>query len=102
MRNGPRFEALKPHWKNFEKRVRKDIGPIPSKNVVSLNRTNHVLIGPAPTRYEDRLPYVAFAGQKIRYMAADHAQFGSPVQNGTYARQVLDQYYEAHLKAGKS
>jgi len=102
MRNGPRFEALKPHWKNFEKRVRKDIGLIRPKNVVSVNRTNHVLIGPAPTRYEDRLPYVAFAGQKIRYMAADHAQFGSPVQNGTYARQVLDQYYEAHLKAGKS
>jgi len=101
VRKGPRFDALKPHWQAFDRRIRKDIGVVPAENTVSVNRTDHVLIGPAPTRYEDRLPYVAFAGKTIRYMAADHAQFGSREQNKTYARQVLDQYYEAHLAADK-
>lgn len=101
VRKGPRFNALKPHWKAFERRVRKDIGTVPPENVLSVNNTDHILIGPAPTRYEDRLPYIAYAGKSIRFMAADHAQYGSREDNNTYARNVLDQYYEAHLAAIK-
>ncbi|MEP4052241.1 MAG: hypothetical protein ABJN22_08350 [Litorimonas sp.] len=101
MQKGPRFDALKPHWKTFERRVRKDIGTVPAENVISVNRADHFLIGPAPTRYEDRLPYAAYAGKSVRFLAADHARFGLSEDNKDYARQILDQYYEAHLAAGK-
>lgn len=98
---GLRFDALKPHWKTFERRVRKDSGPVPAKNVISVSRAAHFLIGPAPTRYEDRLPYTAYAGKSVRYIAADNVRIGTLEENRAYARQVLDQYYEAHLAAGK-
>ncbi len=99
-RNGLRFDALKPHWQAFEKRVRRDVGKIPSENIASVNRTDHFLIGPPPARYEDRLSYVAFSGKSVRYIAADHARFGSSEDNRTYARLVLDKYFDAHLAAG--
>jgi hypothetical protein len=96
-----RYSALKPHWKKFQSRVRKDIGLVPDENVVSVNRTDHFLIGPPPVTYEGRIPYVAFGGKTIRYMTADHARFGSPDDNAAYGQSVLDQYYAAHLKAGQ-
>ena len=96
-----RYEALKPFWKTFHRRVRKDIGNVPEQNVISVNYAGHFLIGPAPTRYEDRLPYVAYAGKPIRYLAADHAQFGTADDNKKYARELIDQYYKAHLAAAK-
>lgn len=101
MRNGPRFAALQPHWKTFERRVRKDIGTVPAENIISVNRADHFLIGPAPTRYEDRLPYAAFAGKSIRYIMTDHMRFGDAEDNKKYARDILDQYYEAHMTAGQ-
>lgn len=100
-RNGLRFNALKPHWKEFKRRVQKDIGMVPPENVISVSSSNHFLIGPPPTRYEDRLPYSAYAGKTIRYMAADQARMGTYEENKDYVRQVVDQYYEAHMKAGK-
>lgn len=100
VQKGPRFDALKPHWRKFNNRVRKDIGLVPPENVISVNRADHFLIGPAPTRYEDRLPYTAYAGKSVRFVAADHARFGSSEDNKAYARSVLDQYYEAHLSGG--
>lgn len=94
-----RFEALKPHWKTFQRRVRKDIGNVPDKNIISVDYAGHFLIGPAPVRYEDRIPYVAFAGKSIRYLAADQARFGTREDNQDYVREVVDQYYKAHLEA---
>ena len=94
-----RHELMKPIWKAFERRVRDDLGDLPGKNVISVSRAGHYLIGPAPTRYEDRIPYVAFAGKTIHYSAAEHAYFGIRDDNRDMARQVLDQYYNAHLAA---
>ena len=96
-----RAEARQTHWKRFENRVRKDIGTVPPENVVSVDFAGHYLIGPAPARYEDRLPYVAYARKSIRYMAADHAYFGLRQYSEDYAKRVLDQHYEAHLAGGK-
>ena len=97
---GPRFKALEPHWKTFYKRVRRDFGDIPQKNVLSVNRAGHFLIGPAPATYETRIPYIAFGGKTIQYAASDFVKFGTYDQNKAYARQVLDQYYQAHIDAG--
>lgn len=98
---GLRFDALKPHWKTFERRVRKDSGPVPSENVISVGGAAHFLIGPPPTRYEERLPYTAYAGKSVRYIAAENVRLGTLEENRAHARKVLDQYYEAHLKAGE-
>lgn len=92
---------LEPLWKKFEGRVRKDSGTVPKENIIGVYRADHFLIGPAPVRYEDRLPYVAFAGKSVHYMATDHVHLGLSDENGAYARRVLDQYYEAHMAAGK-
>ena len=98
--NGKRFKALEPHWKTFYRRVRKDFGDIPQKNVLSVRGAGHYLIGPAPTTYEARIPYVAFSGKTIQYVENDFIQFGTREQNKAFARQALDQYYEAHMNAG--
>jgi len=99
--NNERYKALMPHWRTFFNRVKKDIGSFPEKNVISVSKADHFLIGPAPVRYEDRLPYVAFAGKTIHYSATDHASFGTSEQNKKYARGILDQYYETHLAAAR-
>jgi len=96
---GERFKAVKPHWDAFFKRVRKDIDRIPDKNVISVAYAGHYLIGPPPVNYEDRIPYVAFGGKTIHYSASDHVNFGTVEQNNAFARQILDQYYEAHVAA---
>ena len=77
----------------------RDIGSVPEENVVSVSGTSHFLIGPPPTRYEDRIPYVAFGGKPIRYMAADHVRFGTRDENSKYMSSVVDQYYDAYLTA---
>nr|AID57591.1 hypothetical protein [uncultured bacterium] len=94
-----RYNAVMPHWKEFQKRVSRDIGKVPEENVVSVNYTGNFLIGPPPTRYEDRIPYVAFGGKPIRYMTADHVRFGTGDDNWEYLRSVVDQYYDAFLVA---
>jgi len=98
--NDKRFKALEPHWKTFYKRVRKDIGDVPQKNVLSVRSAGHYLIGPAPAKYEDRIPYIAYSGKTIQYAANDHVQFGTYDQNKDFARKILDQHYQAHMKAG--
>ena len=94
-----RYNAVKPFWKAFQRRVSKDIGAIPEDNIVSVAFTGHFLIGPPPTRYEDRIPYVAFGNKPIRYMAADHVRFGTRDENAKYLNSIVDQYYDAHLAA---
>jgi hypothetical protein len=101
LQGGRRYKALLPHWKTFYRKVRKDIGDVPQKNVISVSYSGHYLIGPAPTRYEDRIPYVAFAGKTVHYMEAEHVNFGTREENNAFARQILDQYYEAQLKAAR-
>jgi len=96
-----RIEALKPHWRTFFRRVKKDIESIPETNVISVSRAGHYLIGPAPTNYEDRIPYVAFGGKTIRYSEEDNVHFGTFEENRVFARKVLDQYYNAHLTAAR-
>jgi len=98
-RNDIRYEALEPHWKTFYRRVRKDIGDVPQQNVLSFDRAGHYLIGPPPARYEDRIPYVAYGGKTIHYIANDFVHFGTRDKNNAYVRQTLDQYYQAHLKS---
>jgi len=99
IQNGKRYEALKPHWKDFEKRVNKDIGNVSMNNIISVYRAGHFLIGPAPTQYEHRIPYVALGGKTIHYLAADHARVDTYENNKAYAGSVLNQYYEAHMGA---
>ena len=95
-----RFEIFKPRWKAFQRRVRNDLGDLPDQNIISVSLAGHFLIGPAPTRYEDRIPYVAFGGKSIRYSATEFANFGTNDQNSTYAGKIVNQYYEAHMAAG--
>jgi len=54
-----------------------------------------------PTRYEDRLPYTAFAGKSVRYLNADYVNVGTKKENQAYAKTILDQYYEAYMREGK-
>lgn len=96
---GRRFAALKPHWNTFFRRVKKDIDTFPEKNVISVATAGHYLIGPAPVKYEDRIPYVAFAGKSIRYMDAENVSFGTREQNLAFSRKTLDQFYEGYLAA---
>lgn len=100
-RNGvSRAAAMKPYWEKFHRRVRKDIGNFPDQNIISVSTADHFLIGPPPERYEDRIPYVAFGGKTIHYSEADYVNYGTYKENGAFTRQILDQYYEAHLAAG--
>ena len=101
LNDGPRYKALMPHWKAFQRRVRKDIGTVSDENIISVYSADHFLIGPAPTRYEDRLPYTAFAGKSVRYLNADHVNVGTNKENQAYAETILDRYYEAYMRAGK-
>jgi len=68
--------------------------------VLSVRSAGHYLIGPAPAKYEDRIPYIAYSGKTIQYAANDHVQFGTYDQNKDFARKILDQHYQAHMKAG--
>lgn len=99
IQRGPRYDALKPHWKAFERRVYKDIGNIPMNNIISVYSAGHFLIGPAPTQYEHRIPYVGLGGKTIHYIAADHARVDTYENNRTYAKDVLNTYYKIHMDA---
>jgi len=94
-----RADAIRPYWKAFFKRVKKDVGFIKEEDVISVSKAAHFLIGPAPTRYEDRIPYTALGGKTIHYSEADHINFGTQEQNSDFAIAVVDQFYEAHLEA---
>ena len=88
-RNNARRKALAPHWKASLRRVSKDVGRIDNDNVVSFNSAGHILIGPAPTTYETRLPYRAFAEQTVHFMASDYVNFGDREANDELRARII-------------
>jgi len=84
-----RYHALKPIYNKFAAKVRKDAGSFTDSRLINVESGSYFLIGPAPTRLEQRIPYSPVSGSHIKFLENDEVQFGMRENLTNQAKNIL-------------